>query len=64
MPNNRKSMPVHPNDHLAEGRQVPGIFTVNPRTSGTKQLAFLLMLITGASSEDEYQDRIVFLPLT
>ena len=28
--NNRKTMPTHLSDHLAEGRHVPGILTLNP----------------------------------
>jgi Domain of unknown function (DUF5615) len=28
--NNRESMPVHLREHLAAGRHVPGIFTLNP----------------------------------
>jgi hypothetical protein len=31
--NNRKSMPVHLTDHIAEGRHVPGILILNPDLS-------------------------------
>ncbi len=61
--NNRHTMPQHLRDHLAEGRHVPGIFVLNPNMSIGEILEELL-LIWGASYEDEYQDRIAFLPLT
>ncbi|WP_446396138.1 DUF5615 family PIN-like protein [Coleofasciculus sp. E1-EBD-02] len=60
--NNRKSMPVHLNDHLAQGRHIPGILILNAKLSVGENLAELI-LIADASFEDEYQDRIDFLPL-
>jgi hypothetical protein len=60
--NNRTSMPVHLADHLAQNRHVPGIFILNPNLSIGENLEEL-MLAALASEEDEYQDRIVYLPL-
>ncbi|MBD1807813.1 DUF5615 family PIN-like protein [Microcoleus sp. FACHB-SPT15] len=60
--NNRKSMPVHLTDHIAEGRHVPGILILNPDLSIGQTLDELI-LIAEASFDDEYQDRIVHLPL-
>lgn len=61
--NNRTSMPVHLADHIAQGRHVPGIFILNPDLNIGQNLDELI-LIAEASFEGEYQDQIVFLPLT
>ncbi|WP_339384100.1 hypothetical protein [Gloeocapsopsis crepidinum] len=61
--NNRKSMPRHLTDHLAAGRHVPGIITINLSQS-IGQTVEELIIIAGASFEDEYQDRVEYLPLT
>ena len=61
--NNRKSMPGHLADHLASGHHVLGIFTINTDQS-IGQSVEELITIAGASEEDEYQDRIEYLPLT
>jgi len=61
--NNRKSMPRHLRDHLAEDRHIPGIFELNPDMSIGATIEELL-LIWAASLEDEYRDRIVYLPVT
>lgn len=60
--NNRASMPVHLADHLAQNRHIPGIFILNPDLAigGNLEELFLAAL---ASEDDEYQDRIVYLPL-
>jgi hypothetical protein len=60
--NNRTSMPVHLVDHIALGRHVPGIFILNPNLSVGENLEELILAAL-ASKEDEYQDRIVYLPL-
>ncbi|MBE9018928.1 hypothetical protein C7Y66_15430 [Chroococcidiopsis sp. CCALA 051] len=60
--NNRKSMPVHLNDHIAIGRHVPGILLLNVDFSIGRNLEELF-LIAEYAFEDEYQDRIVHLPL-
>ena len=60
--NNRTSMPVHLTDHSALGRHVPGIFILNPNLSVGENLEELILAAL-ASEEDEYQDRLVYLPL-
>ena len=60
--NNRESMPQHLSDHLAAGHQVPGIFTIN-RKVPMKLIIDQLLLIAGASDENEYIDRITYIPL-
>jgi hypothetical protein len=55
-------MPPHLTDHIAQGRHVPGIFILNPNLSIGENLEELI-LIALASEENEYQDRIVHLPL-
>ena len=60
--NNRTSMPVHLVEHAANDRHVPGIFILNPNLSIGANLEELI-LIAFASEEDEYRDRIVYLPL-
>ncbi|MBW4493344.1 MAG: DUF5615 family PIN-like protein [Oscillatoria princeps RMCB-10] len=59
--NNRTSMPVHLADHLAFGRHVPVIFILNPNLSIGENLEELILAALG-SQQDEYQDRIVYLP--
>ena len=63
MTNNRKSMPLHLQNHLAQGRHVPGILVLNPKMSVRETLEELV-LICGASEEKEYQDCISFLPVS
>jgi hypothetical protein len=60
--NNRKSMPVHLADHIAQNHHVPGIIILSPKLSVGENLEQLLLIAEG-SLDDEYQDRIVFLPL-
>lgn len=61
--NNRTSMPVHLIDHIESGRHIPGIFILNPGLTIGQNLEELI-LIAGASFDNEYQDQIVHLPLT
>ncbi len=58
--NNRASMPVHLQDHLAAGRHVPGIFTLNPKLT-IRETAGELALIWGASEAEEYFDQLRYL---
>ncbi|MCU0543611.1 MAG: DUF5615 family PIN-like protein [Oscillatoriaceae cyanobacterium Prado104] len=60
--NNRTSMPVHLTDHMALGRHIPGIFILNPNLSIGENLEELILAAL-ASENDEYQDRIAYLPL-
>jgi len=61
--NNRKSMPGHLTDHLHSGRHAPGIITLNEAMS-IGQTIDDLVLIALASDDSEYQDQIVYLPIT
>lgn len=61
--NNRQSMPEHLQNHLAEGRHIPGILELNPNMSIGETIDELL-LAWAASKADEYSDRIVFLPVS
>lgn len=61
--NNRKSMPGHLEDHLATGRHAPGIFILNAERSVGETIEELL-LIASASPPEEYQDQIIYLPLS
>lgn len=60
--NNRTSMPPHLDNHLTQGRHVPGIFILNPNKSIGETIEELI-LIALASEDDEYQDYITHLPL-
>jgi len=60
--NNRKSMPVHLADHIAQNHHVPGIFILSPKLTVGENLEQLLLIAEG-SLDNEYQDQIVFLPL-
>ena len=60
--NNRESMPQHLSDHLSAGHRVPGIFTINLEVPMGKIIDELI-LIAGASDEDEYINEIKYLPL-
>ena len=60
--NNRESMPQHLSDHLSVWHHVPGIFTINRKVS-MGLIIDQLILIAGASDEDEYIDRITYIPL-
>ena len=59
--NNRDSMPKHLSDHIAAGHHVPGIFTIKRRVP-MGLIIDQLLLIVGASDEDEYMDEIKYLP--
>lgn len=61
--NNRRSMPRHLSDHLAAGRHIPGSLVVN-LTISMGNIIDELILIAGTSTDDEYQDLIIYLPLT
>ena len=61
--NNRTSMPVHLVDHIAQGRHVPGIFILNSDLSMGQNMDELILIADG-SFDDEYQDQILYLPLT
>jgi len=56
-------MPIHLKDHAAQNRHIPGIITLNPDMSIGETIEELI-LIAEAILEGEYQDRIVYLPVT
>lgn len=60
--NNRKSMPIHLVDHFAQNRHIPGIITLSDGMSIGDTIEELV-LIAELSKDNEYQDRIVYLPL-
>jgi hypothetical protein len=55
-------MPVHLIDHLAQGHHIAGIFQINPSMSMGETIEELV-LAGLASLDDEYRDRISYLPL-
>lgn len=61
--NNRKSMPGHLADRISRGRHVPGIFVLGERLT-IGEVIEELFLIALASESDQYQDLIMFLPIT
>ena len=61
--NNRKSMPVHLREHLANNQHVPGILVINEQmTMG--EIVEELLLIWGALFADELRDQIIYLPIS
>lgn len=60
--NNRRSMPVHLAEHVAQGKNVPGIFILNDKLT-IGQTIDELIIIAEASFESEYQNQIIHLPL-
>jgi hypothetical protein len=61
--NNRESMPVHLQEHLAAGRHVPGILTLNPRMT-VRETLDELALIWVASDPIQFVDQIIYLPVS
>lgn len=61
--NNRTSMPRHLADHIAQGRNIPGIFILKDKLT-IGQTVDELIVIAEASFDNEYQNQIVHLPLT
>lgn len=61
--NNRKSMPPHLREHLAQGRHIPGIITFSTEMRIGNVIDGLL-LIAEAGRAEEYQDRIEYLNAT
>lgn len=60
--NNRRSMPVHLKEHIEQQHNIPGIFILNPKLSVGENLEQLILIAEG-SFDNEYQNRIEFLPL-
>ncbi|MGI8788595.1 MAG: DUF5615 family PIN-like protein [Pyrinomonadaceae bacterium] len=60
---NRKSMPVHLAEHLAKGRRANGILTLSENMS-VGETVDELVLIASASELEEYQNLILYLPIS
>ncbi len=60
--NNRASMPVHLQDHLAKERHIPGIFILNVKMS-IEQIVEELVFIWELADPDMYIDQIRFMPI-
>jgi hypothetical protein len=59
---NRSTIPVHLSDHFAAGQHVPGVFWIRPDV-GIGRIIEELYLIWSISTAEEYQDRMLFIPL-
>ncbi len=62
--NNRSTIPVHLRTHLDQGRHIPGIIQLPRRMQSVGTILDDLLLIWGASRPGEFQDQIVYLPLS
>lgn len=60
--NNRRSMPGHLAEHLAGNRSIPGILALRKSASMGRAIADRL-LIARVGVEDDFQNRIRFIPL-
>jgi len=60
--NNRATMSVHLQEHLARGHHIPGILIISNRLA-LRVILDNLYLIWGAVFQDEFRDQIVYLPL-
>lgn len=61
--NNRTSMPGHLRDHLVDGHHIPGIL-ITPYPINIGELIEELILIWQVSFPDDFQDMILYLPLS
>jgi len=59
---NRRTMPAHFAAHLEAGGHVPGILMVGEDFS-VAQLVEDLLLIWSATEAEEWQDRLIYLPM-
>ncbi len=60
--NNRRSMPRHLQEHMANGRHIPGILVVSEQMTMGEIIEDLL-LIWMAAPVGAFQDQIVYLPI-
>ena len=58
----RATMPLHLAAHLEEGRHIAGVIWIRPRI-GLGQIIEELRLIWTVATEDDFQDRLLFIPL-
>jgi hypothetical protein len=59
---NRSTIPLHLADHFAAGRHILGVLWIRPDV-GIGRIIEELYLIWLASAAEEYQDRLLFIPL-
>ena len=57
----KKTMPAHLEDHLRAGHRSPGVMVLRPRVHLSELLEFL-RLASYASTEEEWADRITYVP--
>jgi hypothetical protein len=60
--NNRRSMPVHLADHLGQNRHIPGILVLRAK-AGLGNFLEDLILIAEVDEQEEFRDRIIYIPL-
>jgi hypothetical protein len=60
--NNRRTMPTHLQTHFAMGRHIPGMLLLR-RNASMGQVIENLFLLWETSTLDEFQDRVLFIPL-
>lgn len=58
----RSTMPAHLSEHFLRGGHVPGVIWIRPRI-GVGQIIEDLHLIWATTTEDEFRDRTLFIPL-
>ena len=59
---NRRSMPRHLRDHLAAGRQIPGILVLRPGAN-LGEIVEELLMISEVGEVEDFQNSISFIPL-
>jgi hypothetical protein len=59
--NNRRSMPQHLAEHLAAGRQIPGILVLR-KNAAMGQVIEDLILIAEVAGDDDYRNMIGYVP--
>ena len=60
--NNRRTMPAHLAEHMANGGHAPGVLLLDLEVSAGRILDGLLA-VARAPDEDEYMDRVGYIPL-
>ncbi len=56
-------MPVHLAEHLANGRHLPGILVFSPHMT-VGEVVEELLFIANVAFVDEFQDQIIYLPIS
>ncbi len=58
---NRRTIPVHLQEHIIQGKEIPGIFLIRSKAT-IAQIIDDLLMIWQASEADEYRNQIRYLP--